>query len=178
MSANAIKYMSSKIIFFNHKIKSSEQHYRILLIINWRFFCGIFNLIYISTYQGPRYQKYHISHTRLNNYQVFFPPYRLEALASPQLVLAFNTNDKEKSKFFDQIFSDMNRSPQLLKYYRKCVRARALKAWSNIVEDNEQFTLLEWSKSYFSYLRQQVEIQVIIRYFILGKNIIYKYLQY
>ena len=91
----------------------------------------------------------------------------MEALASPQLVLAFNTNDKEKSKFFDQIFSDMNRSPQLLKYYRKCVRARALKAWSNIVEDNEQFTLLEWSKSYFSYLRQQVEIQVIVRYFIL-----------
>ena len=102
----------------------------------------------------------------LNFFQVlpyfFFPVFRLEALASPQLVLAFNTNDKEKSKFFDQVFSDMNRAPQLLKYYRKCVRARALKAWSNVVEENEQFTVLEWSKSYFSYLRQQVEIQVLV----------------
>ena len=103
----------------------------------------------------------YFSYTSQNNYE-FFSVLRLEALASPQLVLAFNTNDKEKSKFFDQVFSDMNRSPQLLKYYRKCVRARALKAWSNIVEDNEQFTLLEWSKSYFSYLRQQVEIQVLL----------------
>ena len=54
---------------------------------------------------------------------------RLEALASPQLVTAFNSNDVEKSKFFVKIFSSMDRSPQLLKYYRKCVRARALKKW-------------------------------------------------
>ena len=85
---------------------------------------------------------------------------RLEALASPQLVAAFNNNDIEKSKFFVKIFSDMDRSPQLLKYYRKCVRARALKTWSNIVEDNEQFTLLEWTKSYFIYLKKLIEEQV------------------
>ena len=52
---------------------------------------------------------------------------RLEALASPQLVSAFNSNNSERSKFFVKIFSDMERSQQLLKYYRKCVRARALK---------------------------------------------------
>ena len=85
---------------------------------------------------------------------------RLEAMASPQLVSAFNCNDSERSKFFVKIFADMERSTQLLKYYRKCVRARALKTWANIVDDNEQFTLLEWSKSYFSYLKQQVKDQV------------------
>lgn len=85
---------------------------------------------------------------------------RLEALSSPQLVAAFNANDAEKSKFFVKIFADMERSPQLLKYYRKCVRARAVKTWSITVENNEQFTILEWTKSFFDYMKRQNEEQV------------------
>ena len=55
---------------------------------------------------------------------------RLEALASPKLVAAFNGVDTESAKFFVKMFADMERLPQLLKYYRKCIRARLLKAWS------------------------------------------------
>ena len=53
---------------------------------------------------------------------------RLEALASPQLVAAFNASDKEKSRFFVQLYADMERSAQLGNYYRKWwVRSKALK---------------------------------------------------
>ena len=58
---------------------------------------------------------------------------RVEALCSPQLVQAFNNTDLEKAKFFVQVFADMDRSSQLLKYYRKCVRARLLRTWSELV---------------------------------------------
>jgi hypothetical protein len=40
--------------------------------------------------------------------------------------------DAAKSKFFVRIFSDMDRSPELVKYYRKCVRARLLKTWLQV----------------------------------------------
>ena len=58
---------------------------------------------------------------------------RLEALASPKLVAAFNGVDEESAKFFAKMFADMDRLPQLLKYYRKCIRARLLKAWAELV---------------------------------------------
>ena len=58
---------------------------------------------------------------------------RLEALASPKLVAAFNGVDEESAKFFVKMFADMDRLPQLLKYYRKCIRARLLKAWAELV---------------------------------------------
>ncbi len=84
---------------------------------------------------------------------------RLEALASPQLVAAFNNGDVEKSIFFVKIFADMERSTQLLKYYRKCIRARLAKTWSNYVEDNEQFTILEWSKYFFDHIKSEIGVQ-------------------
>ena len=87
---------------------------------------------------------------------------RLEALASPQLVAAFNACDSTKSKFFVQLYADMERSPQLLNYYRKWwVRTRALKTWANIVEDNEQSTVIEWSQLYFGYLQKELDEQVV-----------------
>jgi len=71
---------------------------------------------------------------------------RLEALSSPQLVIillydmdficsnllssqvsAFNSMDVERSAFFVKIFANMDRSSELLKYYRKCTRAKLLK---------------------------------------------------
>ena len=44
---------------------------------------------------------------------------RLEAMSSPHLVQAFNNNDLAKAQFFVKVFGDMERSSQLLKYYRK-----------------------------------------------------------
>ena len=57
---------------------------------------------------------------------------RLEALASPKLVAAFNSGDTDSARFFVKMFADMERLPQLLKYYRKCIRARLLKAWAEL----------------------------------------------
>ena len=61
----------------------------------------------------------------------------------------------------------MERSQQLLKYYRKCMRARALKSWTSTVENNEQFTVLQWIQSFFAYLKKQVEDQVCFNFIIL-----------
>lgn len=52
---------------------------------------------------------------------------RLEAMSSPHLVQAFNNNDLAKAQFFVKVFGDMERSSQLLKYYRKCTRAKLLR---------------------------------------------------
>ena len=57
---------------------------------------------------------------------------RLEALASPKLVAAFNTGDTDSARFFVRMFADMERLPQLLKYYRKCIRAKLLKTWAEL----------------------------------------------
>jgi conserved oligomeric Golgi complex subunit 7 len=85
---------------------------------------------------------------------------RLEALASPQLVTAFNTNDTEKARFFVQIFGDMERGEQLLKYYRKCLKARNLKLWEKTVDENQHLTALEWFQCFFETLEKVLKEQV------------------
>lgn len=87
---------------------------------------------------------------------------RLEALASPQLVAAFNASDKEKSRFFVQLYADMERSAQLGNYYRKWwVRSKALKTWANIIEDYEQCNVHEWTNLYFTFLLKELDEQMI-----------------
>lgn len=77
---------------------------------------------------------------------------RLEAMASPQMVAAFNSDDAEKAAFFVEIFANMDRGEQLLKYYRKCLKARILKIWSKTVDDRQHQNVLEWTKSFFGQL--------------------------
>ena len=90
---------------------------------------------------------------------------RLEALSSPQLVSAFNTMDIAKSKFFVKIFADMDRSPELVKYYRKCARAKLLKVWIQIVDQAElemvEETALHWTYKFFDAVIKHVQEQVI-----------------
>jgi len=57
---------------------------------------------------------------------------RLEAMSSPHLVQAFNSNDLTRAQFFVKVFADMDRSLQLLKYYRKCVRAKLVRAQADL----------------------------------------------
>ncbi|XP_059098482.1 conserved oligomeric Golgi complex subunit 7-like [Tigriopus californicus] len=84
---------------------------------------------------------------------------RLEALASPQVVAAFNSSDEVKAKFFVQIFNGMERGSQLLKYFRKCLKARLIKDWERIVEDNQHLGALEWCETFFSQLEQTLGSQ-------------------
>lgn len=88
---------------------------------------------------------------------------RLEALASPQVVAAFNSSDEAKAKFFVKIFNGMERGSQLLKYFRKCLKARLIKDWEKIVEDNQHLGVLEWCGMFFAQLEQTIGNQVKIK---------------
>ncbi|XP_076469947.1 conserved oligomeric Golgi complex subunit 7-like isoform X2 [Babylonia areolata] len=59
---------------------------------------------------------------------------RLEALISPQLVAAFNAQSLEATQRFTQMFEDMDRLPQLYKYYHKCYKSQLLQSWRTISE--------------------------------------------
>jgi len=86
---------------------------------------------------------------------------RLEAMASPQLVAAFNSDDLERAIFFVGIFGCMERADQLLKYYRKCLKARILKSWVKVLDEKQHQAVLEWSKAFFDQLETLIEKQQI-----------------
>jgi hypothetical protein len=99
----------------------------------------------------------------------------LEAFCSPQLVSAFNTMDATKAKFFVRIFADMDRSPELVKYYRKCARAKLLKSWIQIVEQAEmemvEETALHWTYKFFDAVVKQIreQVRVFVKLKVLSK---------
>jgi len=68
---------------------------------------------------------------------------RLEATLSPQLVQAFSNNDRESAKSMVTIFRGMERDKQLTKYYSKCVKARMLQNWTEIVNAAES-DVFDW----------------------------------
>ena len=86
---------------------------------------------------------------------------QLEAMASPQLVTALNSDDFERAIFFVGIFESMERPDQLLKYYRKCLKARILKSWVLIVNERQHQDALEWSKAFLAHLEALMEKQQI-----------------
>ncbi|XP_012866617.1 PREDICTED: conserved oligomeric Golgi complex subunit 7 [Dipodomys ordii] len=61
---------------------------------------------------------------------------RLEALASPQIVTAFNSQSVDQSKAFVKIFSEIDRMPQLLAYYYKCHKAPLLATWQELCQSD------------------------------------------
>ncbi|KAK7114475.1 conserved oligomeric Golgi complex subunit 7-like [Littorina saxatilis] len=65
---------------------------------------------------------------------------RLEALISPQLIAAFNSQSLEATKKFTQMFEDMDRLPQLYKYYHKCYKTQLIQSWKTISEGDGSFS--------------------------------------
>ncbi len=63
-------------------------------------------------------------------------------------------------RFFVRIFSGMERNGQLLKYYRKCLKARVLKSWERTVNEHQHETVLEWTKYFFAESESMVKDQV------------------
>ncbi|XP_077595863.1 conserved oligomeric Golgi complex subunit 7 [Stigmatopora nigra] len=57
---------------------------------------------------------------------------RLEALASPQIVAAFNSMSVDQAKLFVKVFSEIDRMPQLLAYYYKCHKAQLVNVWQDL----------------------------------------------
>ncbi|XP_007903979.1 conserved oligomeric Golgi complex subunit 7 isoform X1 [Callorhinchus milii] len=59
---------------------------------------------------------------------------RLEALASPQIVAAFNSQSVEQAKLFVKVFVEIDRRPQLLTYYYKCHKGQLLCVWQELAQ--------------------------------------------
>ncbi|XP_049615063.1 conserved oligomeric Golgi complex subunit 7 [Syngnathus scovelli] len=57
---------------------------------------------------------------------------RLEALASPQIVGAFNSMSVDQAKLFVKVFSEIDRMPQLLAYYYKCHKGQIVNMWQDL----------------------------------------------
>ncbi|KAK2585977.1 hypothetical protein KPH14_010552 [Odynerus spinipes] len=77
---------------------------------------------------------------------------RLEALASPKLVQAFNTGNLEQSKVYVDIFSKMERLPQLLKYYHNCLKVSLGQEWKRTIELAQEENLMYWLHTYYDKL--------------------------
>ncbi|KAL8174937.1 UNVERIFIED_CONTAM: Golgi transport complex subunit 7 [Gekko kuhli] len=61
---------------------------------------------------------------------------RLEALASPQIVAAFNTQSVDQARVFVKVFTEIDRLPQLLAYYYKCHKVQLVAAWQDLCQSD------------------------------------------
>lgn len=77
---------------------------------------------------------------------------RLEALASPLMVQAFTSKSVDQSKRFVRIFQDINRLPQLLKYYTKCQKTTLVQNWHGMMEIESEENILESLPSFYNIL--------------------------
>ncbi|KAH3692541.1 conserved oligomeric Golgi complex subunit 7-like [Dreissena polymorpha] len=77
---------------------------------------------------------------------------RLEAILSPQLMAAFNSQSVEAAQKYTAIFRSIERLPQLYKFYNMCHKSVLLKQWKCIVEDNSEETLIEWINQLYDHL--------------------------
>jgi len=67
---------------------------------------------------------------------------RLEALLSPQLISAFNSQSLEQTQKYCKIFENIDRLPQLYKYYHKCHKNTLLSTWKATWESDQNRSAL------------------------------------
>ncbi|ESO86524.1 hypothetical protein LOTGIDRAFT_194952 [Lottia gigantea] len=77
---------------------------------------------------------------------------RLEAILSPQLIAAFNTQSLESAKMYTKMFDNIERLPQLYKYYHKCHKGKLLENWRDIVDSKQDETTIEWLTELYDLL--------------------------
>ncbi|XP_013416401.1 conserved oligomeric Golgi complex subunit 7 [Lingula anatina] len=85
---------------------------------------------------------------------------RLEAMLSPQVVAAFNAKSLESAQVYVKIFSNIDRLPQLYKYYHKCHKTQLLNQWKTIVETNQEETVVEWLSEFYDQMFSTWHTQV------------------
>ncbi|KAM4624358.1 conserved oligomeric Golgi complex subunit 7 isoform 1-T1 [Polymixia lowei] len=102
---------------------------------------------------------------------------RLEALASPQIVATFNSMSMEQAKLFVQVFTEIDRMPQLLAYYYKCHKGQLVGTWQDLSQSelslNQQLSefydtlmstwhsQLQWSSQVFKNPYEVVTVLLI-----------------
>lgn len=76
---------------------------------------------------------------------------RLEALLSPTLVQIFNKHDLEDAKHYVQLFSELDRLPQLQTYYNNCHKSSLMKTWKCVREDPNK-SIVSWLPIFYDHL--------------------------
>lgn len=84
----------------------------------------------------------------------------LEAMISPHLVTAINAQSVDTAQIYAKIFRDMERLPELKKYYHKCQKGQLVQKWREIVESDSDYTLLNWMAIYCDTLLSNWHIQM------------------
>lgn len=85
---------------------------------------------------------------------------RLEALASPFVVKGFTDGDMEVSKKYVKIFDIMQRSPQLLQYYRTVQKNQLSARWCDLTEFTESTGIHKFLKDFYDYLMENWKKQI------------------
>ncbi|XP_058793397.1 conserved oligomeric Golgi complex subunit 7 isoform X2 [Phymastichus coffea] len=85
---------------------------------------------------------------------------RLEALASPKLVQAFTAGSLEQSRLYVDIFTKMDRLPQLLKYYQNCLKVSLAQEWRKAIEFAQEENITYWLRVYYDKLLNAWQEQV------------------
>ncbi|XP_048465333.1 conserved oligomeric Golgi complex subunit 7 [Rhincodon typus] len=106
---------------------------------------------------------------------------RLEAMASTQIVAAFNSQSVDQARLFVKVFVAVDRMPQLLTYYYKCHKSQLVSVWQELCQSdlslNHQLTefydtllatwhsQLQWTSQVF---RNPCEIVTVLQIQTLG----------
>ncbi|XP_052816204.1 conserved oligomeric Golgi complex subunit 7-like isoform X2 [Mya arenaria] len=77
---------------------------------------------------------------------------RLEAMLSPQLMAAFNSQSIESAQMFTEIFKSIDRLPQLYNFYNLSHKGQLVDQWKGIVQDQSGETLVEWLNQLYDHL--------------------------
>jgi len=77
---------------------------------------------------------------------------RLEAMLMPNLVEAFNNQNTDVTSSYVRIFTDIDRLPQLCKFYHNCKKGNFLQLWRRILDDKCDETLIEWLNEFYESL--------------------------
>lgn len=84
---------------------------------------------------------------------------RLEAIASPSIVQAFTSNNIEQSLLYAKIFSSIDRSRELLKYYHKCQKDILLKKWRTQLEMEQDISFTQLVHNFYDILLSNWHMQ-------------------
>lgn len=84
---------------------------------------------------------------------------RLEALASTPVVQSFSSGDVEQSKYYVDIFTSMDRLPQLIQYYSTVQKRILVQQWSETVELSQNSNSTAFLREYYDHLYEYFQKQ-------------------
>lgn len=95
---------------------------------------------------------------------------RLEALASTSVVQSFTNGDIEQSKYYVNIFTNMDRSPQLVQYYLTVQKRILQQQWAETVELSQNSNSTAFLREFYDHLYLYFQKQYKWCAVVFGKN--------